>query len=66
MNKTPTFSALNINLKKNEYKSNDLTEKEILLQQVPFPEYLQQMDMYQKDQKQNFVEDRWPKHQDLY
>jgi alpha-D-ribose 1-methylphosphonate 5-phosphate C-P lyase len=44
--------------KENEYKSNDLTEEEILLQQVPFPEYLQQMDMYQKDQKQNFVEDQ--------
>jgi len=66
MNHTPTFCALNINLK-NDHKSNDLTEqKKNILQQVQYQEYLQQMDMYQKDQQQNYVEDQLPKRQDLY
>jgi hypothetical protein len=51
----------------NKYKSNNLKRKKnIILQQVQYQEYLQQMDMYQINRKQNYVEDLLPNYQDLY
>lgn len=67
MNKTPTILSLNINLTNSKEKYRIwIIDQRIFLQQVPFQEYHQRMDRYQRNQRQNFVEHLLPNHQDLY